>query len=762
MSHLTEPTRARAIRILRLVFFFSGFASLMYQVAWQRVLSTYYGVGSVATTIVVSVFLLGLGLGSLLGGRLAEHVIGRVRAYVLVEAALGVFGLLSLPLLELIGRHTAGGSYVVSLASTALFLGLPTLLMGATLPLLAKIFSQLTRDFLGSVGALYYVNTLGAGAGSLAASYGVISFLGLDWAVWLAAATNLVLAGAIWHAGQFATPARAAGSGAPAGREAPAQNSSDGALGRLALPIVFLTGFLAIGYEIAWFRLTGVLLKSSPYSFSTVLAVYLLGVALGSRAVERRASRLRRADLVSLFFLLQVLIGAYVLASTTGYSLLTEHTPLGSLARFSFGNTLHPDFVAASGGSVAALAQSLWRWIDVLAWPLAFLFVPTFLMGACFPLASSLALADRTQEGRTVGSVYATTIAGNVVGGAATGFLLLPWIGTGDTLLAFALVQLLMLAGVRRVASRPLGRPARAGAFGVMLALALTFFPRGDRLYRTIHAPADADFDVRVDEGVDTTVVSIGAGPFLRLFMGGLEHGGRPGPMFAFEALVTASAVERARDVLVVGFGTGAITEALLAQNEVQRLVLVELSETLLRHLEDVPDLLPVFSDPRLERILDDGRRYLYRSDERFDLVLTDPLRTTTAYSNNLYSREYLETIAAHLTERGVVMVWTDELHVVPRTVATVFEHVLLFRFQGGESGFCLASNAPFDVDEERLARLLAALPSPLREWTSRFAANAIEASEDRSAILARTAGWPINRDLRPCSEYYLGLSMHR
>ena len=197
-----KNTRNLAV-LLKFVFFFSGFSSLIYQVVWQRLLTTYYGVGSISITLIVSVYMFGLGLGALLGGFLAERVKARITLYFLVELLLGIFGLASLPFLDVLGRYTAGSSYIVSFCFMFLFLCIPTVLMGITLPLLTKIYNRLVQNFLASISILYFINTLGAALGAVIASYGVISFFGLDTGIYVAAAINFVLAIFIFSARAF-------------------------------------------------------------------------------------------------------------------------------------------------------------------------------------------------------------------------------------------------------------------------------------------------------------------------------------------------------------------------------------------------------------------------------------------------------------------------------------------------------------------------------------------------------------------------------
>src|SRR5215475_2089246 len=178
-----ERTRTRALALIGVVFFVSGFATLVYQVAWQRLLTLYYGVGPVSIAVIVSVFLLGLGIGGLLGGWLAERIPRLALLYSLIEVGLGLYGIASVPFLDLLGRTTAGSSYLWTAFFSALFLLPPTVLMGATLPVVLKLYNRRTGQYLESLSFLYFINTLGAATGALVAGYVLISLFDLDGAI---------------------------------------------------------------------------------------------------------------------------------------------------------------------------------------------------------------------------------------------------------------------------------------------------------------------------------------------------------------------------------------------------------------------------------------------------------------------------------------------------------------------------------------------------------------------------------------------------
>jgi predicted membrane-bound spermidine synthase len=737
-SNALVSPRGAAAKTLRTVFFFSGFASLIYQVVWQRLLTVYYGVGPVATTLIVSTFMLGLGLGALIGGALAERVCGRVRLYSLIEFLLGAFGIASPWLLDYVGARTAGASYPIALTCMAAFLCFPTLLMGMTLPLLVKIVNSLNHDFLGSISFLYFINTLGAAVGTLAASYFIISLFGLDTATYIAAAINLLLAFVILLIGRAerdiaSTPLE--------------QSAIDPApLGRWAYLCVFLTGFLAVGYEIIWFRLLGVPLKDSPYVFSTILAVYLLGIALGSRWMTHYFERDRSMDRRSVFFLLQSLLGIYVLCTVAIYYWLGRSTWLGALLiRASFSQNYHPNTSNLS-------LRSVWSSIDPFLYPILFLFIPTLLMGASFPIINCLGLKRPDRDGSTVGTVYFFNILGNVAGGVLTGFWFLQRLGTEQTTLLFSLAGVAMFVLVRRVHGHSLSTGLRLAAIAGVTVFAILLFPgRGD-LYRVIHgeqadlrAESSLPVEVFLNEGTDAVVATFHNSEVTRCFINGAGHGGRPGYLFYRESIEAIAYAQNCENVLVIGYGTGSIVDTVLRVPSVKKVTLVEISATLMENLTPLTPFREMMADPRVELIIDDGRRYLFRTTDDYDLILLDPLRTTTSHSNNIYSYEFFKLAGRHLAPGGVALVYCDEDRVLPKTLARAFEFNRLYDY------FAVVSHDAFQRNDDREAALLQTFDDRTRQRILKRG----KYLGDREYVESLTQNFPINRDWKPVCEYY-------
>ncbi len=742
------------IGLLSLIFFFSGFAALIYQIVWQRILTLYYGVGTISITLIVSVYMFGLGVGALWGGILAERIRQKILLYFIIELLIGIFGLLSLSFLDFLGRHTSGSNYLLAFLYMFLFLSFPTLLMGITLPLLTKIFNRLIQDFLGTVSFLYFINTLGAALGALCSSYIIVSLFGLDMAIYFAVGINFFLSLLIFIVNFY--------KGEEQAEPVLAEDLRDP---KERLPIflayllVFVTGFLAIAYEIVWFRVMEVILKASPYMFSSVLAVYLLGIAFGSFGMQKFLRKRKDINKKNLFFLLQFLIGFCVQFIFLGYFYLTKLTPLESLTRVSFMHPVHPQplLFAFPFHSLRERLIHTFVFFDVLIWPSIFVFVPTLFMGASFPLIAWLSLTNPQKEGRTVGTVYFFNILGNIFGGIIAGFILLAYWGTEYTVLFLSSLGILFgFLIISRKNGNAVLKKWGMGLILILFIMNLILFPKKGELYNLIHFASKDKRDKKIyfEEGLEGVVVTFEQGEkVLNNYINGLLHGGRPGYHFYHKTIEAASFANKIENILIIGFGTGSVAEAILKMDEVRSVTVIEINGVLMKNLKKMELFRKVLNDPRINLIIDDGRRFLLRNPEKFDLILMDALRYTTAYSNNIYSREFFELAKHHLTKGGVFMVWQNEAVIMPATLRTVFENVRLY------ASFCLASHEPFKLnypraikfmslfDPEERQQIIAVSQMKKGQNAGRFIG--IITEPDKMAV--------INRDLRPISEYYLG-----
>jgi len=719
--------------ILSIVFFLSGFSTLIYQVVWQRLLTLFYGVGFISTTIIVTVYMFGLGVGALIGGVLAERSQNRIQLFAGIEFLVGLFGIASISFLEWLGTFTVAVDYKWMISVMFLYLCLPTVLMGMTLPILTKIVNQWVKDYFKTVSFLYFLNTIGAALGALAAAYIFITFWGLDTAVYVAAIINLLLAFCIFAVRKSAVYLNKESF------ESTETLVHESIWGKKAYSLVLMTGFLAVGYEIVWFRFIGVLIKASAYAFSTILFVYLLGIALGSFTINRYLSKIKQVNLKQLFCKFQFFIGIFVLFSILGLYLMATQPSLQKPVLLTFEQIIHPPLYMGFG------EMSFYQQWDVFLWPFFFMFVPTLFMGATFPLIAQLALSDNSKDGQTTGTVYFFNIAGNVLGALITGFILLPIIGTERTLFLFVMAG---LAFGFFLQERWAKRIIKILLF-VSVGIGCLMIHKGD-LYKAIHFTKQNDVAVEFEEGREGVVLTVhhANGYFITNYINGMPHGGRPVNLF-YEQTIEALSYARKRDhVLIIGFGAGAITETVLNVKDISKVTLVELNRSLIKNLNKIPLLSKIFNNPKLDIKFDDARRYLLRNNKKFDLILMDPLRATTAYSNNLYSREFMRILSEHLNPGGTVMIWTDEYLILPKTFRSEFDHIRIY------DKYCLMSNSPMVLDKKNRTTIHSFFPKRLIETASKARLKGGTAFIDQ-----QLQHIPANSDYKPYSEYYLGRS---
>ncbi len=442
-------------------FFFSGAAGLIYQVVWTRMLTQIFGNTTYAIATVLSAFMAGLAIGSYWFGKIADRGKNDFLLYGLLEAGVGVYGFL-VPWLFAGAQKLYGPIFGLNQSYPFIFnlvlfflsfilLVLPTLLMGATLPVLSRFFVRSFADFGRRIGDLYATNTLGAVIGCAAAGFFLIPTLGMRTTVFVAASVNMVIAVVILVVDrirdraplEFVAEAPAQSATAPAG-----QNSSS-MLAWVLLISFALSGFASLVYENAWTRSLTLVIGSSIYSFSTMLVTFLVGLALGgfiyARFLGEREARL------STFGVIELWVGLSALATIP----LFEKLPLIFVRLLhGFGDTF-----------------TVFLYLQILLSALV-MFVPTVLLGMTFPLVARLYTQSLYRVGSGVGSSYAANTVGAVLGAFAGGFILIPNLGVQNTII-FAVVMNLLIGSWLLISDTRLSAPLRYASGLAVLVLAV-------------------------------------------------------------------------------------------------------------------------------------------------------------------------------------------------------------------------------------------------------------------------------------------------
>lgn len=691
------------------LFFLSGAAALIYEVLWARQLGLVFGATTHAASAVLAAYMLGLALGAALGGRWADRAANPLRLYGLLEAGIGGAGLAlpwaiaRLPALyaPLAGREegTGAGLALLRFALALALLLLPTFLMGATFPALVRVLGTAGAR---SLGHLYAANTLGAVAGTLAAAYLLIAWLGVSGTGALAASINLgvalvalLLAGR--SRGEGALPAAARGAEPP-----PAHAPGPGFPAAVPLALLALSGLTTLGTEVLWTRILVFPLWSTTYAFATMLAAYLAGLALGGALAARWLAGARRPWAVLAW--LQGLLGLALLVPVAAIG--PANTAFTALQDWALGD--RPLSIAVHVVAVFLL-----------------LLPQTVLAGAAYPLLLGAAASETRRIGARVGRGLLVNTVGAAAGATAAAHWGIPALGILPTFAGLAVlwVALGILLGLRaRGGSWARALTSAGGAAALLAALAwgplaaarphpfddlAHLFPPGTRVlaYR---------------EGAESTVTVLELpGGERGIWINGFEASGARGGLYAYMRLMAHLPLllhPDPRDALVISFGMGA-TAGAAARHPLAHLDLVDLDPEVFAMAGHFAAInRQVLRDPRVRTIVNDGRNFVALTGRRYDVITLEPMPPTFAGMVNLYSREFYAAARARLRPGGIMCQWVPfhlmSLHeslAVLRTFIEVFPQSSLWVHRG--SGFVIG------VAGERLAvdaaRLAAGLRAP-------------------------------------------------
>lgn len=751
--------------VLFVVFAMTGVSALTLQVVWQRVLSLHAGIDLLAATTVVTAFMAGLGIGSLAGGWIADRsrARGSLLVFAIANVGIAAYAWSSLWLFYDVYRQLASrlDSAFEVFAFHFLLLCVPTALMGLSLPLLARSAVSISRDIAPIVGRLYAVNTIGAALGAVVTGWWLVGTFGFVTTVRIAACLNLsaaaIVLGVRWRlaGGTSAHPASPSTSETPAS----AQASMTGRIWPWFI-LYGLTGAVAIGLEVVYFRVVDAVMRNNSYTFATVLAMYLGFFGLGAMAGARLVGRSRRPDVSFLF--LQFMVGVTTLA---GVIWMVNPVRSFGFAEFVSRYFSGPGFM--HGGYSLDTAEEAGRllYAHVVA-PIAIMGIPVLLMGASFPFIQALVSRHVDSLGRRTGLLMFSNICGNVIGGALTGFVLFDRFGTTGALQVLAGVLVLpgLAAAIRmsRTGTRIGTAVAVAGAMGGLI----TVFPSNDRFWAFFHGVAPELFTLEEDRACVTALIEHPDNTFL--YINALWQNGEPyDPFHILIGLVPSLMHERPERALAIGLGIGSTAYSIAQDPRVKTVDTVEIcggQKRLIRKLAERGSKTSsrLVADSRVRMIDGDGRRWMLSGTDPYDIIVVDAVRPDSGYAGNLYSIEFYELVASRLADDGLFVQWIPTERVF-NSVRRVFPHIVRAEVpEYFSSPFLVASMNPIRVDHDLLQRRLAALdlessfhPDQIESLTAFFARDPFSAVLP-DAALENLPDHRFNRDLHPRDEYFL------
>ncbi len=722
------------------LFFVSGATSLLYQLLWMRRLTLVFGATQLAVATVLAAFMLGLAIGALVSGRIADLWPRPLRLYGLLEILIGGYALIFPLLIDLatgLYRQVFAGSepgnfwtfQAFHLLLMVTVLVLPTAAMGATFPLLARFVSERLSAVGRRAGLLYAFNTAGAVLGTGFTGFFLLPGLGVRTTEVSAAIANIAvgLVALYWSHSRSEGPAVVEDDleereeiarilEVEVEPEANLEQETRLPLRATILAVLAIAGACSMVYEVAWTRFLTLLLGSSVYAFTLMLVAFLFGTAggalFGSIKVSRPGAR-------PLDWLALALVGAGLSAWGTNHL-------------FRFMPYWYVDLFGLIGGDGVLLF--------VVHAALAMLvMVPTTLcLGSMFPFAVQL-LAGRPQSvARDVAQLYVFNTLGAVAGALLAGFVLVPlhgiqaalgWAIAADLLLALVLLQRCRLRWLR-------SRLAR-GALVLVLLGTLWLRPPWDPLlmsagmykyvsdlseysHEALRNYAISDYELLYyAEGIASVVTvarSRGSGN-LWLANNGKVDASTKQDLRTQVLLAHLPFVYRpdAEQVLVVGMASGITAGSVTLQPAVRSIDVLEIEPRVLEASRFFDELngRPL-EDARVRAIANDARNHLHRHPGRYDVIINEPSNPWISGVSNLFTREFLELGRERLSEGGVFVQWIHtygmakrDLRSMVRTFSEVYGHVAVFSTIEDADVLLLGSTAPLLAGPERLATYL-------------------------------------------------------
>jgi spermidine synthase len=766
------PEDSRRIRPwLLLLLAGSGCAALIYEIVWFQLLQLVIGSSAVSLGLLLAAYMGGLCLGSAALPRLVSTRQHPLRVYALLELGIGAFGIIALFGVPLVGRvYTASATpglagMVMRGVIAAVCLIPPTVLMGASFPAISRLV-QVRPGRVSWLGLLYSANIAGAVIGCGAAGFYLLRVHDMAFATYTAAGINVVIA-----LPGFGLAARTRHPGSDQPARLPIQRASGAALIYIAIAI---SGLTALGAEVVWTRLLSLLLGPTVYTFSIILGVFLLGLWGGSSAGSFLARRARdpRLALAACQVLLALAIAwtAWTIASVLPWWPVDPWLSTNPWFNFDLDITR----------CVRAILPA------------------TLLWGASFPLALASAAADGEDPARLSGEVYAANTAGSILGALAFSLLLIPAIGTqgSERLLIWLTVSGAVAAIVPVLSSRSVRIKAVAGLIGaaalaILMAATVPGLPwqaiaYGRRVAPILRGLSLANDEqarpVFVGEGINSSVVITERGDQRFFYVSGKSEASSAPIDMRLQRMMghlPALIQPAPHSVLVVGFGAGVTAGSFVPYPEVRNMVICEL-EPLIPPASDQffgKENNHILQDARARVVYDDARHYILTTNDKFDVITTDPIHPWVKGTATLYSREYYELVRRHLNPGGVAAQWLPIYESDRETVETelatffsVFPNATVWSNYLNGDGYDLVLLGSTDTMRVNVDQLQKRLSQPGYSGVSASLAetgfhSAVELlttyAGQASDLSPMVAGIRINDDLNMRLQYLAGLGLN-
>jgi spermidine synthase len=673
-----------------LLYFLSGASALIYEIVWARMLGLIVGTAVTAWAAVLVAYMGGMALGSAIGGKVADKAKRPLLIFALCELGIGLYGVASPSIFNLI-RHfcvilppLTGLQAFIAVAA----LIVPTMLMGATFPMVSRAVIVDNRPLGRDLGVIYTANTSGAIIGTLSAGFLLLPFVGMAAALTIAAVINITVASVMVLFFR--------GFEIGSGNQLFARNTENSSLEqetpRFLFPFILAcSGFCAMALEVLWGRALVFFLTSTTYSFTIVLSVVLAGLAVGGIVAAAIAKKGRQT--AAWVAALQFFIGIYALAS-----LFFLHN-LDSVIHFNEGH----------------ITNVWWHWIGVrYAAGFALIFPPALCMGATFPLVIGASSRSFKTAGSSIGILASLNTIGGIAGSLAAAFLLIPVAGIQRSMVIIAIIN---CAGGLAVMVWGMRVPKYLLAAVTCVPLLLCFiclkFSSMHPMVLYSHVARGVNKSVRLlfyKEDPAASVAVLESPHDRRLNIDGFNAAGtRHYEYIHLLAHLPVLLSPSPDTVMVVCFGSGATCGVSALYPQVLHVDCAEISKAVMASAPYFADVNYHATDnPKVRILIADGRNYLLRTSRRYDVITLEPMNPYLASATNLYSSDFYRLCRSRLAPHGVMAQWapmhvlsTREYRMLIAGFASVFRHSSLWIL--GTEGILIGTMDSLRIDLDSL-----------------------------------------------------------
>ncbi|AIL64545.1 Spermidine synthase [Rickettsiales bacterium Ac37b] len=654
----------RSAHFIPLLFFFSGFSALIYQILWQRELFMSFGTNTEAVTVIVSIFMLGLGSGAIIGGIISKYYSRYcIRFFLIIEILIGAYGIISVDLIQFVANNIIADTILsITLRAYSIFI-IPTLLMGATLPLLVTYLNQHYKNIGKTVGKLYALNSIGAAFAAFITTNLLLTLFDKKSIIYIAVGVNFLTAIIIYYFYKLNDP------NVETSRLDEFQainNTTKISIAKAAIISLFI-GYISLSQEIIWFRALSFSTGGEPETFGLILTAFLLAIGIGALRAENLYHNKNKNLL-------------YFIAYSLSISTLLFYTA----------------FIAMHYLNSVILGSS---------------YVVGYLMvGVCayyiapiFPILTHISNNgyEQTKSGFRVSLIYTANIIGSTLGPLITGFVLFDYFTLKQNIIILTFISIMLVLAITAF----INNNYKSKILLYLGIIILLIIPENKLFsnfleniqYVPILNNQSFKYTVENKSGI-ITVLGDNRGDII--YGGGVYDG-----KFNINLLTNSNGILRAymvaalhpnpQKVLIIGLSSGSWTKVFSLYNKIQAIDVIEINPGYRELISRYPEVSSILYDKKIKIHYSDGRQWLKTHFQKFDMIVMNGSFYWRSNSTNLLSKEFFNIMKNHLNSEGVVYLNTTSSDNVVKTIAQVFNHVVRVE------NFVAASDAPFSLDRE-------------------------------------------------------------